>query len=201
MTCLDRPTLPSNTPEAQHSPKMVHGPLNSAKIFTGGEKMTNRYKSRTSWREKLEKDHPNHGKVVDVPPKMQKRFGRGTMLIPRPLDVDALISKVPKGKLVTVSQLMEKSAKDEGTDSACPMTTGIFIRIVAETAEEDLLKGRKRITPYWRMIKTDGTLNPKYPGGVKAQRARLKEEGQSIVPARGKRPPKVGDFEQCLCNL
>ena len=38
-----------------------------------------------TWREKLEKDQKR--KVVTIPPKMQKRFGRGKMLIPKPLDV------------------------------------------------------------------------------------------------------------------
>ena len=57
-------------------------------------------KSRTSWREKLEKQEP---RLVDVSPKMS-RFGKGTMLIPTPLLVDGLIRKVPKGKLITVSE-------------------------------------------------------------------------------------------------
>jgi len=72
-------------------------------VINDKEKMANKFKSRTPWREKLEKKHPSHGKVVDIPPKMQKRFGTGTMLIPRPLDVDALICKVQKGKLITVT--------------------------------------------------------------------------------------------------
>jgi len=55
-------------------------------------------KTRKTWRQKLEEGHSEHGEVVDVPPKMQNRFGTGTMLIPKPLDVDALIRKVPKGK-------------------------------------------------------------------------------------------------------
>ncbi len=160
--------------------------------------MTNKFKSRTSWREKLEKKHPSHGKVVDIPPKMQKRFGTGTMLIPRPLDVDALICKVQKGKLVTVTQIRERLAKDAHADSACPMTTGIFLRIVAETAEEDLRRGRKPITPYWRVIKADGSLNPKFPGSTEAQAAHLEKEGHTILPAKGKKPPKVKDFEKYL---
>lgn len=46
-------------------------------------------KTRTTWREKLEKEQ--EPKIVNIPPKMAKRFGTGRMLIPRPLDVDALI--------------------------------------------------------------------------------------------------------------
>lgn len=51
-----------------------------------------------TWRQKLQEEHPNHGKVVAVPPGMQKRFGTGRMLIPRPADVDAIMRKVKRGK-------------------------------------------------------------------------------------------------------
>lgn len=98
--------------------------------------MRKKFRSRTHWREKLEKEQ--EPRVVDIPSKMEKRYGKGKMLIPRPLDVDALIRKVEKGKLITQSQIREKLARDFNVDVTCPMTTGIFIRIAAEAAEEDL---------------------------------------------------------------
>jgi len=140
-------------------------------------------------------------KIVDVPLKMVKRFGTGKMLIPRPLDVDALIRKVEKGKLVTDKQIRERLAKDFNVNSTCPMTTGIFIRIAAETAEEDLGKGLKQITPYWRVIKSDGSLNEKFPGGIDAQATHLREEGHTIEPGKGKKPPRVEGFERALQGL
>jgi len=156
-------------------------------------------KTRTPWRAKLEKEQ--EPRVVDVPPKMAKRFGTGKMLIATPLLVDALIRKVGKGKLVTVRQLRERLAKDFKVDSTCPLTTGIFVRIAAETAEEDLRMGKSEITPYWRVIRDDGSLNEKFPGGVAAQAARLRQEGHTIEPAKGKKPPKVKDFEKVLQEL
>ncbi len=142
-------------------------------------------KSLIAWREKLErvKEH----KIVDIPQKWQKRYGEGKMLIPKPLDVDALIRKVRAGKLITVKQIREHLAKRFKVNTTCPLTTGIFIRIAAETAEEDRKKGRKRITPYWRVLKSDGSLNEKYPGGISGQKAKLEKEGQTIFRARGKR--------------
>ncbi|MBA7667358.1 hypothetical protein ES703_75446 [subsurface metagenome] len=157
------------------------------------------WKSRTTWREKLEKKQ--EPKVVKVPPKMRKRFGSGTMLVPTPLLVDALIRKVKKGKLVTVTQIMGRLAKDFHADSTCPMTTGIFIRIAAEAAEEDLRGGKKQITPYWRVLKKDGRLNEKFPGGTKAQAVRLKKEGHAIQLGKDKNPIKVKDFEKSLQKL
>lgn len=161
--------------------------------------MAQKLASRTRWREKLEKQ--DHSKIVEIPPTMAKRFGSGRMIIPKPLDVDALIRKTKKGRLITVSEIRARLARDNDVDTACPLTTGIFIRIAAETAEEDLRNGRKQVTPYWRVIRDDGSLNEKFPGGAGAQYRRLKEEGHSIAPAKGKRPPKVKDFEKSLTRL
>ncbi len=62
-------------------------------------------------------------------------------------------------------------------------------------------EGKKDITPYWRTLKSGGELNEKYPGGVEAQAARLTEEGHTIEPAKGKKLPKVKDFEKALVEV
>ncbi len=154
-----------------------------------------------TWRMKLEASHPNHGKIQPIPPNMRKRFGRGTILIPHPRDVDALMRKVRKGKLATPSVLRARLAETAGADVTCPLTTGIFIKIAAHAAEEERREGKKRITPYWRIVKDGGKLNDKYPGGVHAQAAQLRAEGFEIVPGRGKQPPRVVGYETKLACL
>ncbi len=156
-------------------------------------------KTRKSWREKLEKEQ--EPRIVKILPKMRKRFGTGKMLIPRPLDVDALIRKVKKGKLVTQDEIRKRLARDFKVNVTCPITTGIFVRIAAEAAEEDRRTGKKRITPYWRVLKADGRLNEKFPGGVRAQATHLRKEGHKIQPGKGKKPPRVKDFEKSLQKL
>jgi 6-O-methylguanine DNA methyltransferase, DNA binding domain len=146
-------------------------------------------KTRRSWREKM--DNPNLPKVVDIPPLWQKRWGNGSMLIPSPRQVEALMRAVPKGRLITVTGIRETLAAEHMAAVACPLTTGIFVRIAAEAAEEDARAGKTRITPYWRVVKEDGSLNPKFPGGVRRQAERLRAEGHHILPAKGKRPPRV----------
>ena len=113
--------------------------------------------TRTSWRDKLEK--PQKPKIVDTPPKMSKAWGQGKMLIATPKLFDGLVRSIPRGKVATVSMLMVRLARDHGCNSTCPMTTGIFLRIVAEAAEEDRRAGKKKIAPYWRVLKSDGSLN------------------------------------------
>jgi len=150
-------------------------------------------KARKSSREKLERE--GLPKVVDNP------RGRGRMLIPNPLAVDALVRKIHKGKLATVDQIRERLAREFGADITCPLTTGIFLRIAAEVAEEDANRGQSEISPYWRVIRSDGSLNEKLPGGVEAQAARLREEGHRIESVNAREPPRVADFERSLQRL
>ncbi len=157
--------------------------------------------SGKTWRQKLEQCHPNHGKVVDTPPSMQKRFGKGKMVIPRPRDVDALLKRVRKGRVLTMSTLRAALAEQYEVDLACPLVTGMFVRIVAEAAEETRADGRKRVTPYWRLIRDDGTLFEKFPGGIRAQVARLRAEGLTIKPQGAKRKPRAVDFADRIAHI
>jgi hypothetical protein len=42
---------------------------------------------------------------------MSKKWGEGTVVIPSPVEVDALMKKVPEGKLITINQIREFMAK------------------------------------------------------------------------------------------
>jgi len=152
-----------------------------------------------SWREKFENPPKGLPKIVKGPQKWEKTFGGRKLLIATPLLVDAQIRKVKKGKLVTVNQIRERLARDFKADSTCQITTGIFIRIVSEVAEEDLRAGKKQVTPYWRVLREGGYLNEKYPGGVEAQAARLKAEGH-VIESKGKKLV-AKDFGKCLQKL
>ena len=118
------------------------------------------------------------------------------MVIPAPAEVDALMKRVPKGRVVTINELRAALAAKHKVSFACPITTGIFSWIAAHAAEEASTAGTKRVTPYWRTLKTGGELNPKYPGGAEGVAKRLRAEGHRIV-RKGKRL-LVADFEEAL---
>lgn len=142
-------------------------------------------KTRKSWREKLA-DDKGLPKVTPVCGNTTKRWGTGVMVIPAPREVDALMQKVPRGKLITLNELRLALARKHKADFGCPITTGIFAWIAAHAAEEAASEGRKRITPYWRTLKTGGELNAKYPGGISKLKRYLQAEGHQ-VGQRGKR--------------
>lgn len=154
-------------------------------------------KAGKSWREKLA-DSKGLPKVGPVEGKMTTRWGTGLMVIPAPWEVDALMKQIPRGKVTTINELRGALAKKHKADFACPMTTGIFSWIAAHAAAESAGEGRKRITPYWRTLKTGGELNRKYPGGIPALKKLLRAEGHKISQ-RGKRSFVV-EWEQRLCS-
>ena len=155
-------------------------------------------KLKISWIKKL-RDDKDLPKVIEINEKMSKRWGTGTCVIPAPREVDEIMNKVPRGKLLTINEIRQILAKKHGATISCPITTGIFAWISANAAEEFKIEGKKRTTPYWRTLKTGGIINEKYPGGVKTQKKLLEEEGHSVIQ-KGKKFV-VEDFEKSLARL
>ncbi len=153
---------------------------------------------RKTWREKLA-DSKGLPKVERIEGKLSERWGRGTVVIPAPAEVDAIMKRVPQGKLITINEVRALLAKRHGATIACPITTGIFAWIAAHAAVEAEAAGESEITPYWRTLKSGGELNPKYPGGIEQLRIMLQAEGHRVV-SKGRRF-LVADFENQLADL
>lgn len=155
-------------------------------------------KTKQTWSEKLHNSQwlP---KVEPISCNMSKRWGTGTLVIPAPIEVDEIMRKVPKGKLITINDIRAALAKKHNATIGCPMTTGIFSWVAAHAAEEQRQNGEKAITPYWRTLKTGGLLNEKYPGGVEAQKKHLEIEGHIIVQ-KGKKFT-VLNYEKALTPI
>ena len=117
------------------------------------------------------------------------------MLIAPPLSYDAIMKKIPEGKLITSDRIRSFLAKQYEAEYTCQLTTGIFINIAAKASEERDVDE----TPYWRTLKKDGELNEKYPGGIDGQKSRLEMEGHTVIQ-KGTRY-FVKDYEDKLVNL
>jgi hypothetical protein len=153
---------------------------------------------KLSWQEKLQ-DSKELPKVVTLNKNGQQHWHGETMVVPAPSEVNAIMADVPAGKLITIDVIRQKLAKKHKTDIACPLTSGIFSWIAANAAEEAKAEGKINITPWWRTIKSDGSLNPKFPGEGELQAGLLKTEGHSIV-AKGHKL-KVENYESALVQV
>jgi len=155
-------------------------------------------KPKKTWQEKLA-DNKGFPKVYPIDSSKSKRWGAGTFVIPAPLEVDEMMRGVPKGRLLTIDKIRESLARKHGATMGCPLTTGIFAWIAAHAAAEAEAEGKKRITPYWRTLKSKGELNPKYPGGIESLKQKLTAEGHRIVQRRKRF--FVENFEQRLVRI
>ena len=155
-------------------------------------------RGKKTWREKLA-DNKDLPKVVKLHGQAAERYGGETLAIPAPREVDALMRKVPRGKLATTKELQAAVARKHRAAAGCRITTGIFAWMAAHAADESASAGEEDITPYWRTLKIKGELNPKYPGGIPALTARLQAEGHAVIQ-KGKRF-FVRDYEASLAKL
>lgn len=144
-------------------------------------------RKKKTTREKMA--HP--AELIDMPALWEKRYGQGKMLIPAPLDLETLVKKIPRGRVTTLRALGDELAQAAGAVASCPITSGIFLKLVAIAAEEDLAEGKKRVAPWWRVVGPDGKLWPKAPGGLAGHARRLREDGVEIRMVRG--TPRVAD--------
>ena len=127
-----------------------------------------------------------------------KKYGGDRMYFAPPVDYDEVMRRVPFGKLTTVGEIREYFARCSGADFTEPITAGVFVSIAAWASfQRECDK-----TPYWRTLKANGELNPKYPGGVGEQKALLEREGHTVVQ-KGRKNIKyyVKDYEKALFDL
>ncbi len=139
-------------------------------------------------------------------PKMQivtdaktiEKYGGERMYFAPPLAYDRVMKTIPFGKVTTVGEIRSYFARINDADFTEPITAGVFVSIAAWASEQR----ETDKTPYWRTLKANGQLNPKYPGGVEAQKAKLEAEGHTVIQ-RGRTNIKyyVKDFEESLHPL
>jgi hypothetical protein len=132
-------------------------------------------KLKPTWMDKLNGSKPP---VVKPAPISFAGMRQGqVMLIPSPKLIDDFIRKIPKGKQVDMAQMRSQLATLHRAEVSCPVTTGIFLRIVVEAANEAHEKGvaMSAITPVWRVIDPKAALLKKVsfdPGWLLDQRER-----------------------------
>ena len=68
---------------------------------------------KKTWSEKLADSKELPG-VETITEKISKRWGSGTIVIPAPKEVDAIMKMVPKGKLVTINVIRQILAQKHG---------------------------------------------------------------------------------------
>ena len=139
------------------------------------------------------KDMPKIQIITDQ--KSIEKYGGDRMYFAPPMDYDAAMRRVPCGKLTTVGDIRAWFAEQSDADFTEPITAGIFVSIAAWARYQ---RGEDE-PPWWRTLKANGELNPKYPGGAEAQKEKLEAEGHTVL-RKGRTNSKyvVKNYEKAL---
>ena len=100
-----------------------------------------------------------------------------TMLVATPLMVDSYIREIPHGHTKTIPEMRADLAAQQSCAGTCPLSTSIFIRMVADAALEDIADGEavSHVSPFWRMISSQDKMSKKLnvdPAWIDEQRSR-----------------------------
>ncbi|QMW21580.1 MGMT family protein [Sandaracinobacteroides saxicola] len=147
-------------------------------------------------------EHLNSGRephiVLMIPPGAPgyREANGGAMVVSSPAEVNAIVRTLKPGEVIALDGLRAAIARRHEVAVACPVSTAIFLNMCARAAEEQRTLGvpEADLTPWWRVLRNGGFLNPKYPGGVAVQQALLEAEGVRVSPLRGQ--PAVFDFAE-----
>ena len=90
------------------------------------------------------------------------------MLIASPPIIDEYVKSILYGEFVEPSTMRDDLAKKYKADKTCPVTTGIFLRIVSEASYEEYQSSDdlETIAPFWRIVKLNSKLARKLACGI-----------------------------------
>lgn len=97
---------------------------------------------------------------------------------PSRANVEAVVQKIPRGKVITMRFLRESLAASHHVEVTCPFLTKRALIAIASDA--------KTQAPFWRVVRDNGEMLGYYPGGETAQARRLRNERLMITAKLGK---------------
>lgn len=115
--------------------------------------MAERKKSKpVSWKTRIAKAKPAH--VVTTEADFAGIRAGSKLLIASPEILARYLMAIPIGETRNLVRLRNELARRHHADATCPVTTAIYLRVIAESAWEDLSAGvpRDSIPPFWRVI-------------------------------------------------
>ena len=118
-----------------------------------------------SWIEKRDQSPAPHVETFEK--AMWGHPAGETLLIASPQLIETYLKEIPAGQAVAVETMRRGLAAQYEANFTCPMTSGIFIRLLAEVAYEEWQGGKalSEIAPVWRVIDAKAKVLDKFTFG------------------------------------
>jgi hypothetical protein len=130
---------------------------------------------RERWQERISK--PRHSKRVTLEAPFAG-LPKGTVLfVGTPAIIQHYLESIPSGQCRTLQRLRRDIARANRCQAMCPVSTTIFLRMIAEVAWDEIEAGKAAadVTPFWRVIGPETSLAKRLrvpPSWLRDQRAR-----------------------------
>lgn len=127
--------------------------------------MAEKKKKPTDWRKRFGAAKDPH--VVMLHTDFAGVKAGNMMLISSPGEIANYLARIPQGETRTMDRLRNELARKAGAHAMCPVTTAIYLRVVAEVALADLAEGRPldQVVPFWRVVTPDSKVAKKLSCG------------------------------------
>ncbi len=136
----------------------------------------------TDWEARFQASREPQVKVLDKPFAGIPAGGR--MLVVTPRIVDAVVCEIAPGAVMAAATLRQRLAARHGAEYACPVTTGIALRVVAERSYLRQQAGVEPVTPFWRAVDPDSDLAGKLACGREFLRRMRSAEAPPLPTGR-----------------
>ena len=133
--------------------------------------------AKKTWIEK--RDCNKSFKIKTIDKKFADIPEGSKMFIPTPQIIDDYVNHIPFGKSTELATMRNDLAIEYQADKTCPVTTGIFLRIVSEASFEELNEGKEiqKVTPFWRILNPKSKLAEKLECGIDNIQKQRENEG------------------------
>jgi len=87
------------------------------------------------------------------------------MFVATPDIIEDYIRRIPRGETRSILAMRREIARRRKCDATCPVSTAIFVRMVAERALKDIAAGIpvSEVTPFWRIISSTDKIAKRLP--------------------------------------
>jgi hypothetical protein len=110
------------------------------------------------WQDRIARPRTSKRVILDSP---FAGLPKGTVLfVGTPAIIQRYLEAIPRGELRTLQRLRRDIARANKCQAMCPVSTTIFLRMIAEVAWDELQRGKgvEEVTPFWRVIGPDVAL-------------------------------------------
>jgi hypothetical protein len=117
-------------------------------------------RAKKTWAEKM-KAKPPHQVILD---KDFAGIPKGSKLhISCPLEVAEELKSITPGSIISIQAFRRKLAEKNNCDATCPVSTSLFLRIVAEHTWEEFNQtgSTKNLAPFWRVVESSSPMAKK----------------------------------------